>query len=75
MATLHGTEPKDPVDWALNGRLAISLSEAARLLDITPRHARDLVDEGVIRVIHLGAKRVVSVVELRRLLGIESESA
>lgn len=55
----------------LAGRLAVSLPEAAQLLGISQRHARDLVNEGAIKVIHLGCKRVVTAVELRRLLGME----
>ena len=61
------------VSWGvpdpLGGRLAVPLSEAARLLGISSRHARDLVAEGVLSVVELGCKRVVAVSELRRLLG------
>ncbi len=53
----------------LAGRLAVPLTEAARLLGISPRHARNLVAEGVIEVVQLGCKRVVPVPVLRRLLG------
>jgi hypothetical protein len=63
------TEIPDPLTERLAGRLAVSLAEAARILDISGRHARDLVAEGVINVIHLGAKRMVTEAELRRLLG------
>jgi excisionase family DNA binding protein len=58
-------EETDP----LAGRLAVPLAEAARLLGISARHARDLVAEGVIEVVELGSKRVVAVSELRRLVG------
>ena len=58
-------EETDP----LAGRLAVPLAEAARLLGISPRHARDLVNEGVVEVVELGSKRVVAVSVLRRLLG------
>lgn len=59
-------------DDPLVGRLAVPLSEAARLLGISPRHARNLVAEGVIEVVELGSKRVVPVPVLRRLLGQET---
>lgn len=73
-ARLHGATgllPRDAVinDDPLAGRLAVPLTEAARLLGISPRHARNLVAEGVIEVVELGCKRVVPVPVLRRLLG------
>jgi hypothetical protein len=60
--------PREETD-PLAGRLAVPLAEAARLLGISPRHARDLVAEGVVEVVELGSKRVVAVSVLRRLLG------
>lgn len=63
--------PEDEQD-PLAGRLAVPLAEAARLLGISARHARDLVAEGVIQVVELGSKRVVAVSELRRLVGEKS---
>lgn len=64
MTATVAPEPTDP----LNGRMAVSVPEAARLLGISERHARDLVSEGALEVIHLGTKRVITAVTLRRLL-------
>lgn len=61
-------------DDPFGGRLAVSLPEAAHLLGISSRHARDLVNEGVIKVVYLGSKRVVTAAELRRLLGLEGNN-
>lgn len=60
-------EPAGPSDPP-TGRMAVSVPDAARLLGISERHARDLVNEGVLEVVHLGAKRVITAVTLRRLL-------
>jgi excisionase family DNA binding protein len=55
------------------GRLAVSLAEAARIMGISERHARDLVAEGVIKTISLGSKRMVTEVEVRRLLDLDQD--
>lgn len=50
-------------------RLTVTLAEAANLLGISERHLRNLVRQGTVRVVELGARKVIAMSEMHRLLG------
>lgn len=57
---------------ALDGRVTITVNEAARLLGVSRGVAYEAVRQGQLPALHLGPRRVlVSVPALRRLLGDE----
>jgi len=52
----------------LEKRLTVSIPEAAEMLGVSVRHAYDLAREGRLPVISLGARKVVPVHQLEKLL-------
>lgn len=57
-----GPEPLEP--------LAVSTHKAAHLLGVSERHLRTMISAGEVRTIRLGARVLVPVGELRRIVGL-----
>ncbi|HEY6224513.1 MAG TPA: helix-turn-helix domain-containing protein [Gemmatimonadales bacterium] len=61
MSILETPEPRVP-------RITLSIVETAESLGISERQVRRLIDRGVIPTVRLGARRVVSVDALHRVI-------
>ena len=55
------------LDQSTERPLAYSINESCRLLSISRRHFYDLLSEGKIQTVKIGARRVVSREEIERI--------
>lgn len=55
--------------------MAVNITEAARLIGVSPRSAWTLADEGKLRTFKVGTRRLVSVKEIDRFIDAMTDAA